>query len=415
MNTEIIDQTIQQYVENGEIAGGALYVRKGDELIYRGKWGYSDLAGKTPIEYHSIYRMMSMTKPITAVAVMQQIEQGRISLYDPISRFLPDYQQMRVLHVKLPSAIERVFDPDQKKKTGKLSLLSLIPLVISIKTGHFSTLPAERDITIKDLLTHSSGLEQGLYGYVQLLLHPKQRESLAQVAQMYSHYPLDFQPGTAANYSPLAGFDVLARIVEIVTDTPFDIYVQEHIFHPLGMKDAVFRLNTEQQTRLVHVYKREKKELRDVTGTKDDMDGMLHRGKDYIAASGGLYATVNDYERFAHMLLCEGILGEERILKPETVRLMHSAPVYPETEPGYVWGLGMKIRQDPKRGNSPCTQGTYGWSGAFGTHFFVSPADDLEAVWVTNRTDLGGSGSYISKEIERLVFGCFVKENGGSR
>ncbi len=409
MHPNEIDQTMQAYFENSELAGGALLVRKDDRLVYQSKWGYADLAEHIPIEYTSIYRMMSMTKPITAVAVMQQVEKGKIGLDNPISRFLPTFGKMQVLDAKLPKAALRVFDPDQKEKGSKLGLLSLIPLILSIKAGRYKTVPAVREMTIRDLLTHSSGLEQGLYGYVQLFLQPKQRESLAEVAERYSHYPLDFQPGTAANYSPLAGFDVLARIVELVADMPFDLYVQDHIFAPLGMTDATFRLNDTQKKRLVRAYKRNKDGLTNVTGTKDDVDGILRSGKDYISASGGLYATVTDYDRFARMLLLEGTLDGERILKPETVQQMRSegARVHLEPEPGYVWGLGMKIRQDPQRGDSPCTAGTYGWSGAFGTHFLISPADKLEAIWVTNRTDLGGSGSYISREIERLVFGCF--------
>ncbi len=412
MTMEQIEKTIEGYLENNEIAGGALLVRKESTLVYQNKWGYADLSSKTPIEYNSIYRMMSMTKPITAVALMQQTEKNRVDLDDPISRYLPGFQKMQVLNEKLPKAVIRAFDPDQKEKSSKIGLVSLIPLVISIKSGHYKTVPATRDITIRDLLTHSSGLEQGLYGYIQLFLNAQQRESLISVAEAYSHYPLDFQPGTATGYSPLAGFDLLGRIVEIVSDTSFDEYVQKQVFLPLGMTDTTFQLKREQQTRLVHVYKREKGLLKDVTGTKDDIDGMLHRGKDYIAASGGLYSTVGDYERFTRMLMCEGVLDGEQILMPETVHKMRSegSLAHLEPEPGYVWGLGMKIRQDPVRGESPCTKGTFGWSGAFGTHFFISPEDRLDAVWVTNRTDLGGSGSYISREIERLVFDCFVHQ-----
>ena len=160
---------------------------------------------------------------------------------------------------------------------------------------------------------------------------------------------------------------------------------------------------------IVKCYKRKKNRLVDVTGTKDDMYGILACEAGYIAGCGGLFSTLADYDRFAQMLANGGTLDGVTILKPETVELMHTeAPEkHMEPDPGQVWGLGVKIRQDPAKGNLPVTAGTYGWSGAFGTHFFISPKDDLSCVWMTNRTDLGGSGSYISAKIEELVFSEF--------
>ena len=406
----LIDSTIKRYLENSELSCGALIVYKNRDTVYKNKWGYSDLAAKKAVAYNSIYRMMSMTKPVTAAAVMKLAEQGDISLDAPVSQYIPAFHDMSVYVNEVPLETLAALNPDRKGSESGFDPASLAPILAAIQEGHYHTAPAIREITIRDLLTHSSGLEQGVYGFVKMLLATEKRATLATVAEMYSHYPLDFQPGTATNYSPLAGFDILARIVEIIEATPFDQYLKREIFDPLKMKDSTFHLSPEQEGRLVRVYMRKNGILNDVTGTKDDMDGMIHRGPDYICASGGLYATVEDYERFARMLLNEGSLDGVQILEPETVRLMRSEGAYAhlETEPGFVWGLGMKICQEPEHGVNPCTAGTYGWSGAFGTHFFISPADRMEAVWVTNRSDLGGSGSYISREIERLVFDCFA-------
>ena len=398
MNVAEISAVMQRYVEDRQIAGGALLVRKHGELIYQNKWGYASIAEKKPIEYDSVYRMMSMTKPVTAVAVMQLVEQGKIGLDEPISRFLPGFRQMRV-----------VADKRYEWHEG-MTMLSLLPKLLFFRQDRVKTVPAAREITVRDLLSHSSGLQQGIVGMLLMKKDAAIKESLATEGEKYSHQPLDFQPGTATSYSPLAGFDVLGRMVEVISGKPLDVYMEQNIFTPLGMTDTGFHLNAEQNSRLVHAYKRKKDRLIDVTYTGDDMDAMLHRGPKYLSASGGLYSTITNYERFAYMLL----RGGESILRPETVALMRSegAKKHLATEPGLVWGLGVKLRQDPEQAGSACTAGTYGWSGAFGTHFFISPADDLEAVWCTNRTDLEGSASYISKKVEELVFGCFGKGVG---
>ena len=339
-----------------------------------------------------------MTKPITAVAVMQLAEQGKIELDAPLNRYLHGFTAMRVVDDKRYAYHEG------------MNALSLLPGLLTFRLKAPRTVPAERDITIRDLLCHASGLEQGIYGLISMKLDKSKRESLAALEQKYSTVPLDFQPGKGGGYSPLAGFDLLARVVEVVSGLPFDAYLQQNLFDPLGMQDTAFRLDDAQTARLVHVYKREKNRLQDVTDTAEDMDSLLKRGENYTAGCGGLFSTLHDYDRFAHMLLNGGEVDGVRVLQPETVRLMgqQGSPDYPDPDPGCAWGLGMKIRKDPRKAKSACTAGTFGWSGAFGTHFFVSPKDHLSAVWMMNRSDIDGAGSYISKKIEELVFGCFV-------
>lgn len=398
MDAQDIKRTIDAYLKNEELAGGALLVRCGEKILYENTFGYADIAAGIPLAEDSVYRLMSMTKPITAAAVMQLAEQGKIELDAPLSRYLHGFTKTRVVDDKRYAYHEG------------MTFFSLLPglLTFHLKAPH--TVPAEREITIRDLLSHASGLEQGIYGLIHMKLDKSKRESLADLEKKYSTMPLDFQPGKGSGYSPLAGFDMLARVVEVVSGLPFDEYLQKNLFAPLKMHDTAFRLNEEQSTRLVHVYKREKKGLKDVTSTPEDMDSLLKRGDHYTAGCGGLFSTLHDYDRFAHMLLNDGELDGVRILQPETVQLMHreSSLDYPEPDPGCVWGLGMKIRKNPQKAKSTCTAGTYGWSGAFGTHFFVSPQDNLSAVWMMNRSDIDGADSYISKKVEELVFGCFA-------
>ena len=398
MGTQEIQRTIDAYIQNQELAGGALLVRRDEEVLYENTFGYSNIATRQPIAKDSLYRLMSMTKPITAVAVMQLAEQGKIELDAPLNRYLHGFTAMRVVDDKRYAYHEG------------MNALSLLPGLLTFRLKAPRTVPAERDITIRDLLFHASGLEQGIYGLICMKLDKSKRESLAALEQKYSTMPLDFQPGKGGGYSPLAGFDMLARVVEVVSGLPFDAYLQQNLFDPLCMQDTAFRLDNAQTARLVHVYKREKNRLRDVTDTAEDMDSLLKRGENYTAGCGGLFSTLHDYDRFAHMLLNSGEVDGVRVLQPETVRLMgqQGSPDYPDPDPGCAWGLGMKIRKDPQKAKSACTAGTFGWSGAFGTHFFVSPKDHLSAVWMMNRSDLDGAGSYISKKIEELVFGCFA-------
>ena len=400
MREEQISEVMERYVQNEEIAGASLLVQQHGQVVYQNCWGYADKAVKTPIRENSIFRMMSMTKCVTAVGILQLMEAGELNLDDPLSLFIPSFAKPRV-------AADARYRWHDGVKMGELLQKALFFRMECVKT-----VPAEREITIRDLLSHSSGLEQGMVGLLAMLKDRRERVNLAAQVERYAQYPLDFQPGCGTGYSPLAGFDVLARVIEVVSGMDAAQYYKMNIFQPLGMRDTAFHLNEEQKTRLVHVYCRKNGKLMDVTGSKEDLPRKFRLGERYIFGAGGLYSTLTDYGAFAQMLQNGGSYRGTQILKSETVQLMRTeAPVkHLEPEPGFVWGLGVKIRQDPVRSGSAATKGTYGWSGAFGTHFFVSPADDLNCVLMLNRSDLDGAGSYISKKVEELVFGTFAEK-----
>ena len=261
-----IDQTISGYVKNNEISGGALLVRKAGEIVYQNKWGYADVAAGTPVEYDSIYRMMSMTKPVTAVGILKLMDQGLLALDDPLSKFLPQFKDMQVCA-----------DKRYEFKPG-MNMLSLLQKLLFFRMDRVKTVTADREITIRDLLSHSSGLAQGIVGLIAMMKDKSVRESLSQQADVFSRYVLDFQPGTGTGYSPLAGFDMLTRVIEVVSGMDAASFFQRKIFALLEMTDSTFWPTEAQKARLVHAYKRKKGKLVDVTGTKEDMDGMLHRG-----------------------------------------------------------------------------------------------------------------------------------------
>lgn len=385
MTPDVIHQVMNGYIANGEMAGGALLVRKNDEVVFDGKWGWTDIAARKPITDDTIFRMASMTKVVTAVAVMKLAEQGKLSIDDPISKYLPEFTGMQVCA-----------DPRYEFKPG-MSMVSLLPKLLFFRMDKVKTVPAQREVTIRDLLSHASGLQQGVAGMIAMMKHNK-KDTLEQRIAAYSRYVLDFQPGTATSYSPCAAFDILGYLLGIITGKPPADAYRELVFEPLGMDSATFRLEDKQN--LARTYTRKKDKLVDTTGSSKDLEGILRAdpAAGYVAGCGGLYCTLKDYEKLGRMLCNAG----DGFLKPETVRLMatEAQEKHLEFAPGHVWGLGVLIRQQDEN----CTSGTYGWSGALGTHFFVSPADKLEVVFATHRTDLGGSASYISRKVEELVF-----------
>ncbi len=393
MTPDTIHQVMNSYIANDEMAGGALVVRKNDVVVFDGKWGYADVAKKAPITDDTIFRMASMTKVVTGVAIMKLVEDGKLELDDPVSQYLPQFAGMRVC------------DDKRYEWTPDLNMVSLIPKLLFFRMDKVKSVPSHREVTIRDLLSHSSGLQQGVAGMVAMLKHNR-KDTLKERVNAYSRYVLDFQPGTGTGYSPCAAFDVLGYLLGVITEKDTKDAYRDLVFNPLEMSSATFNLTDKRK--LAHTYIRKKGKLTDVTGTGKDLDGIFRIEPDsgYVAGCGGLYCTIKDYEKLGRMLCKHG----DGFLKQETVQQIYTEAQknHLEPEPGYTWGLSVKIRQDPVKGQSACTKGTYGWSGALGTHFFVSPKDNLETVFATHRADLGGSGSYISQKIEELVFGIWA-------
>ncbi len=400
MANDLIDNQMKEYLDKRALVGGALSIRKNGEVVYRNKWGYKDIKKKVPIEYDSIYYLMSMTKCITAAAVLKLIEEGRIGLEDEVSKYIPYFKHMRVS----VDPKYNVFDKD-------LTKISLIWKGLTFNKDKVKTVAAEREIRIRDLLSHASGLQEGLVGMIQYYKTKPSDDTLGERVKYYSEYILDFQPGSKALYSPIAGFDILGYIVEKVSGIGFGEYLKKYIFDPLEMEDTTFYLNNNQAKRLATVYKIKGRRFVNIAGTKNDLNKMLHiKNKIYESGSAGLYGTLDDYDQFVQMLCDEGQYNNKIwILKPETVKLMHTEAqeLHLELMPGLTWGLGVIIRMDPKRAGSLAYEGTYGWSGHYGTHFFIWPEGKLTAVFMTNGI-IGGAGSYILKKLEDLIFTIYA-------
>ena len=286
-----------------------------------------------------------MTKPIVAVSVLMLVEEGKIRLDDPVSRFIPAFKDVKV----------------------------------AVPRGQsYYTVPADRALTITDLLTHTGGLVSGPISIAAATsVMDRHRAEGVKALEDLADVPLEFQPGTRWSYSGLAGFELLARIVEIAAGQRFGEFAQQRIFAPLGMKATTFWPTDAQRARMATLY------VQDDKGLKPNPDPDRLNTPMLDSGGGGLITTIESYARFAMMLANGGEYQGVRLLAPATVRLLSSrviAETLPGRLPGEGYGLGVRVVTDPAARHTLLGQGSYGWSGAYGTHFWVDPTRKLTAI-----------------------------------
>ncbi len=352
-----IDDVFQSYVEEDRIAGAVGMVLRHGKVVYTGAWGMRDLAARDPLEADDIFRIASMTKPITSVAVMMLYEEGRFFLTDPAAQYLPELADLRV--AKLSEATS----PDD------------IP-----------TEPARRAITIRDLLRHTAGLTYGTFSNTVVdSLYRRTRvtgqPTLAEMMTELSELPLAYQPGTRWHYS--VSSDVLGRLVEVVSGQSLDVFLRERIFEPLGMVDTGFHVPAPDHDRLTRSYGHQGPAL---TLTIGDTLGFK-RPPTRFSGGGGLVSTAHDYARFAQMLLNGGGLDGARILSRKTIELLtvdHLEDGMPTgfLQPGWGFGLGFTMKTTAGLDGMPGSVGNYYWYGIRGTSFWVDPEENLIGVFM---------------------------------
>ncbi|MFD4602801.1 serine hydrolase domain-containing protein [Streptomyces sp. NPDC058464] len=379
-----LDQHFAHFVDEGRLPGYLVAVARGGRVAHLTTQGHRDRAAGLPVEPDTIWRIYSMTKPVTAVAVLLLVEDGLLSLDDPVDRFLPEFAAPRV-HV-------------------------------SGAGDDMVTRPADGPIRIRHLLTHTAGLTfafyhthpvDALYREAGLEFSVPAGADLAEAMAVYARMPLQFEPGTQWNYS--VGFNVLSRVVEVVSGQRLDEFFADRIFRPLGMPDAGLHIVPEQADRLSELYGETE------GGAIEAIPGLPLRGRPrFLSGSGGLAATAYDYHRFMEMLRRGGELDGVRLLSPASVGLLSSnhlpggadlraygAPVHREPgNDGLGFGLGVSVVVDPDRTLAPSSPGTYGWTGAATTAFWVDPANDLT---VQFHTQVRPKTLKIFPELRRLV------------
>lgn len=377
--TELLHKRTAEDMADGRIGGTGLCVMQDGKTIYKeynGKCSYGqDISLTAENGDRTIFRLASMTKPITAVATLIQVARGKISLDAPITDLLPQFADMWVGELRDGKAVPKE--------------------------------PAKRTLTPRILLNHTNGLHSGPVGDAQGLGTAEEHSDLAHVVNYFSSSLLDFQPTEAQGYSSTAAFDVCAHMVELTSGMPYDEFVTKEIFEPLGMEDTTFAPTEEQWSRFIVMHNR-----RETDGHGESVDAATIPGcifenfpLTWFSGGAGLCSTLPDYVRFAEMLVSGGRSSDGRQLLPEElVRAMGTPWVPAEIMPAWErWGLGVRVITD-ERHWLPVS--TFGWSGAYGSHFWVDPVNRITAVYMKNSRYDGGAGCQTSVHFEQDVYAC---------
>jgi len=356
---ERIAPFIQQYVDSGELVGATTMIARRGEVVHFETYGTLNKNTGQSIERDSIFRIYSMTKPITTLAVMQLVEQGRIQLTDPVSRYLPGFSDARVA------------------------------------AAGGALVPQAREMTVQMLMTHTAGLTYGVFGDTlvdrtyrdaNVMAAPDNTEFISRLSGL----PLQFQPGTRYHYS--VATDVLGALVEVVSGQSLGEYFEEHIFSPLGMTDTFFSVPEEKLNRFGtnHTFNPATGQLE---VSDDPQSSNFVTRRTFESGGGGLLSTTEDYMRFSQALLNGGELNGNRIIGKKTLEYMtqnHLPGIFGangaagDALPGFAsgtgFGLGFAVVEDPTRTGVIGSVGEYYWGGAAGTIFWIDPEEDLAAV-----------------------------------
>ena len=377
---ERLNKGMQRYIDDGLFAGiVALVARKG-QVVHLEGYGYQDLASKKVIELDTIFRIYSMTKPITAVALLMLFERGLFQMGDPVSKFIPAFKDTKVL------------------------------------SADGQTMDLDREITIHHLMLHTAGmiyqdeedtLLNKLYGEADIF-NPK--ITLEEMTRRVAGLPLKFQPGEEFSYG--ISMDVIGHLVEVISDRPLEDYFDTVIFRPLGMDDTGFAVPIEKTERFATLYGHTES---DPLGLIDDDIGGEYFDVKLFLGGAGLVSTSSDYFRFAQCLLNNGELDGVRLLGRKTVEWMRSNHLQPELlpidtgedpMPGIGFGLGFSVMLDPTQADLMGSVGAYGWGGWASTYFWVDPLEELIGILMTQYIP---SLSYpIRKEFRALVYQAIV-------
>jgi CubicO group peptidase (beta-lactamase class C family) len=317
-----------RHVEADDISGAVTLVARKGRIAHFEAHGVMDLDSQKPMSKDAIFKIASMSKPIAGVAIMMLLEEGKIRLTDPVSKFIPEFKTMKVA---VPVATEG---------RGPAAAGA---------APQFYTIPVAR----------------------------KDGEKLADYIPRVATTPLDFQPGTRWAYSSLAGFDTLGRIVEVVSGQPYDQFLKQRVFAPLGMTDIRFSASAAQMPRAVTMYQKRAGNLEKSANQK----GLA--SLTYFSCASGLMSTTEDYAQFAQMLSNGGTLNGKRLLSPKTVELMssvHAPDTLPGRPPGRSFGLSVQVVNNAVTANFRVSDGSYGWDGALGTQFWVDPKEKLVGI-----------------------------------
>jgi CubicO group peptidase (beta-lactamase class C family) len=367
-----IPKRMQQFVDDHTISGVVTLVARHGQLISLEAVGFSDLAARKPMRLDSLFWIASMTKPITATALLLLRDEGKLSVDDPVEKYLPEFNGQWVIENRASN-------------------------VMTLK-------PSPRPITLRDLLTHTSGLAD--------VAAPRSDGTLAELVMAYSQKPLKFAPGTKWEYCN-SGLNTLGRVIEVVSGRTFAEFLEQRIFKPLGMKDTTFWPSSSQAARLAKSYQPAKDghdlEETDIWFIK----GNLSDRNRTAFPSGGLFSTAQDMFRFYQMVLNGGTVNGKRLVSSDSVELMtraHTGDLKAGFTEGMTFGLGWGVVKQPAGVTAMLSPGTFGHGGAYGTQGWVDPKKDLILVLMIQRAKLqNADASPIRQVFQELVAEAIVE------
>jgi CubicO group peptidase (beta-lactamase class C family) len=375
-----LTDALQQYVDEGRLPGAVALVARNGRVVYQEAVGRRDIELDEPLASDDLFRIASQTKAVVSVAIMMLQEEGALLVSDPVSAYLPTFAKTRVAEAG--------------------------------DGGQYEIVDARRAITLRDLLTHTAGVGYGggpggeLWDEEEITgwYFAHREEPIAETVARMASLPFPSQPGEAFVYG--YSTDILGAVVEVASGLPLDVFLQERIFTPLGMRDTHFYIPEGKRDRLATVYS-----LRGRLERAPDGPGMQAQGqyldgpRTSFSGGAGLVSTADDYARFLQALLDGGALGDARILAPSSVALMtrnHIGERY--SAPGMGFGLGFAIRLDVGEAGVPGSEGEFGWGGAYHSTYWVDPVEELVVVYFTQVIPASGLDDHA--RLRALVYGA---------
>ena len=377
----------EKYIDTNRYVGTLTGIYRNGQLGFISTLGLMDRESRKPIERDTIFRIYSMTKPITSVALMSLYEKGLFQLDDPVSEYIPAFKDLNVY-------AEGIF-------------------------GNYKTTYPDREMTIRDLLSHQSGLTYGFMersnvdaAYRELGIEKESQQNLQEFVNVLSTIPLEFSPGTAWNYS--VSTDVCGYLIEVISGKTLDMFLEEEIFQPLGMADTGFYVPSSKTWRLSSNY--EYREGQEPILVDDANTGSYINPPTLFSGGGGLVSTLDDYMAFCKMILGRGSLAGHRILSRKTLDLMSSNHLtngkdlrscaygrWSETSyTGVGFGLGFSVLLDPAASQVSGSKGELAWGGAASTAFWIDPLEEMAVVFLTQL--LPSSTYNVRRELRSLVY-----------
>ena len=345
-----IEKRAAEDLAQNNIGGASVLVAQLGELVYKGSFGKASPTGE-PVTDKTLFRLASMTKPVTAVAAMMLVERGLLSLDDKVEKFYPDFSR------------------------------------VPVSDGRGDTYRTDKKVTVRNILSHRSGIYDSTIGMTH-----EDISSVDSLAERLTSLPLSFVPGSKSSYNAFGAFSVLTGIIEKITDMPYEDYLNLELFSPLEMEDTTFAPSDEQWGRMITMHDKNER------GVGRSICGCVFENFPVQSFLGGagLASTLPDYYKFASMLARGGEYRGRRILSRSSVEEIRRPQSY--LAPEEWWGLGVRVVTLEKRYS--LSVGSFGWSGAYGTHFWIDPKNEIVGMYMKNSRYDGGSASKTGKNLE---------------